>query len=76
VYGADLDAGAAVTFQFVEVSFDAVKDDAERRQRNKIGTNFALKDEQVDLLISAGRKLLRGSSDFQTFLAGTQGRGE
>jgi NTE family protein len=65
-----------VTFQFVEVSFDAVEDDAERRQLNKIGTNFALKDEQVDLLISSGRKLLRGSSEFQAFLAGTQGRGE
>ena len=62
-----------VAFQFVEVSFDAVQDDAERRQLNKIGTNFALKDEQVDLLISAGRKLLRGSSEFQAFLAGTQG---
>ena len=65
-----------VTFQFVEVSFDAVKDDAERRKLNKIGTNFVLKDEQVDLLISSGRKLLRGSSEFQAFLAGTQGRGE
>jgi hypothetical protein len=62
-----------VAFQFVEVSFAAVQDDAERRQLNKIGTNFSLKDEQVDLLISAGRTLLRGSSEFQAFLAGTQG---
>ena len=65
-----------VTFQFVEVCFDAVQDDTERSQLNKIGTNFHLKDEQVDLLISAGRKLLRGSSEFQAFLAGTQRRGE
>ena len=60
-----------VAFQFVEVSFDAVQDDTERGQLNKIGTNFSLKDEQVDLLISSGRKLLRGSSEFQAFLAGT-----
>ena len=65
-----------VTFQFVEVCFDAVQDDTERSQLNKIGTSFNIKDEQVDLLISAGRKLLRGSSEFQAFLAGTQGRGE
>jgi NTE family protein len=57
-----------VTFNFVEVSFDAVRDDAQRRYLNNIGTNFNLNDEQVDRLISNARKVLHGSAEFQAFL--------
>jgi NTE family protein len=57
-----------VTFHFVEVSFDQVRDDGERDFLNSIGTNFDLSDEQVDRLIAAARKVLRESKDFQAFI--------
>jgi uncharacterized tellurite resistance protein B-like protein len=50
------------------VNFDAVKDDAERHFLNNIGTNFNLKDEEVDRLISAAGQVLRESPEFQKFL--------
>jgi len=63
-----------VTFDFVEVSFNAVRD-AERRQAlNEIGTNFDLGDEDVDLLITTAGQVLRQSSAFQSFLKRTNGR--
>jgi NTE family protein len=57
-----------VTFDLVDVNFDAVKDDAERHFLNNIGTNFNLKDEEVDRLISAAGKILHESPEFQKFL--------
>jgi NTE family protein len=63
-----------VTFDFVEVSFNAVHDEDQRQALNSIGTNFDLKDDQVDLLISAAGEVLRGSPEFQAFLERTQGR--
>jgi NTE family protein len=57
-----------VTFHFVDVSFNHVKDDKERDFLNSIGTNFDLSDEQVDHLVSAARKVLRESQDFQSFI--------
>ena len=62
-----------VTLDFVEVSFESIKDDAERDFLNNIGTNFDLNDEQVDHLISAARKVLHESPDFQTFLDRNRG---
>ena len=35
---------------------------------NEIPTSFALSDEQIDLLISAGREQLRNNPDFQRLL--------
>jgi NTE family protein len=57
-----------VSFDFVEVSFDQVKDEAKRDALNQIGTNFDLKDDDVDLLISSARTVLRESPAFQAFL--------
>ncbi len=57
-----------VTFHFVDVSFAQVGDDSERDFLSSIGTNFDLSDEQVDRLIAAARKLLRESTEFQTFI--------
>jgi NTE family protein len=65
-----------VNFNFVEVSFESVRDDAERQSLNNIGTNFHLKDEQVDLLISAARKVLHESPEFQAFLERNNGRSD
>ena len=61
-------AARPVTFHFVDVSFNHVKDDDERNFLNGIGTNFNLSDEQVDRLIAAARKILRESEDFQAFI--------
>lgn len=63
-----------VFFNFVEVSFDAVQDDAERENLNTIGTNFNLHDEQVDSLITAAGKVLNQSKEFQEFLERNQGK--
>ena len=62
-----------VTFDFVEVSFNAVHDADQRHALNDIGTNFDLKDDQVDLLISAAGEVLRGSPDFRLFWSASRG---
>jgi NTE family protein len=62
-----------VTFHFVDVSFNAVRDDSERDFLNSIGTNFDLSDEQVDRLIAAARKVLRESTEFQAFIESSRG---
>jgi NTE family protein len=67
--------GRPVSFDFVEVSFDQVRDDAQREKLNQVGTNFDLGDEQVDLLIAAARQVLRESPDFQAFLERNRRRG-
>jgi NTE family protein len=58
-----------LTFHFVNVSIQHVRDDKERDFLNSIGTNFDLTDEQVDRLIAAARQVLQESKDFQAFLA-------
>lgn len=60
--------GHPVSFDFVEVSFDGMPDEARREKLNDVGTNFHISDEQVDLLIDASRQILRESPDFQTFI--------
>lgn len=61
--------GKTMTFNFVDVSINQVRDDDERQFLNDIGTNFDLKDDEVDRLIAAARKVLRESKEFQAFLA-------
>ncbi len=62
-------AGHPMTFHYVDVSFSRVQNDDERSRLNEIGTSFRLKDDEVDLLISSARQVLRQSSEFQEFLA-------
>ena len=57
-----------VTMDFVEVSFQAVQDEAKRQYLSNTGTNFDLEDEQVDRLISAAREVLRVSPELKNFL--------
>ena len=66
--------GRPVSFDFVEVSFDGMPDEARREKLNEVGTNFHISDEQVDLLIDAGRQILRESPDFQSFLERNRSR--
>jgi NTE family protein len=61
--------GPPVSFHFVEVSFNQVKNDDERNRLNEIGTNFNLNDDEVDLLISSARKVVLQSPALQAFLA-------
>ena len=65
-----------VTMDFVEVSFQAVQDEAKRQYLNNIGTNFDLEDEQVDRLISAAREVLRVSPELKNFLDFSLGSNE
>ena len=65
-----------VSFNFIEVSFESVRDDAERHFLNNIGTNFDLNDEQVDHLISAAGQVLRESQEFKEFLERNNGSGD
>ena len=62
-------AGHPTTFHFVEVSFDEVENEADRSRLYEIGTNFNLSDEEVDLLISSARQVVRKSSALKKFLA-------
>lgn len=61
-----------VTPYFIRLSFAEVADEPLRRFLNEIPTSFALSDDQVDKLISAGRELLRNSAEFQRLLASLQ----
>ena len=63
-----------VSFDFVEVSFNSVHDADQRQALNDIGTNFDLKDDEVDLLIQSADEVLRASPEFQAFLKRANGR--
>ena len=52
----------------IGVMFDRLDDEEERRDLNRIPSNFSLTDEQVDRLRAAGRRLLRESAEFQHLL--------
>jgi len=60
--------GHPVTAHMVEVSFDFSDTKEEADYLKHLPTSFKLKDEQVDRLIAAGRKILRESPDFQDAL--------
>ena len=63
-----------VSFDFVEVSFNSVHDADQRQALNDIGTNFDLKDDEVDLLIQSADEVLRSSPEFRSFLARINGQ--
>jgi len=58
-----------VRFQIVELSFEKIPDEEERRFLRRIETSFGLSDKKVDRLIGAARQLLRDSKEFQEALA-------
>jgi len=58
-----------VTPYFIQISFRDIQQPERRVFFNRIPTSFALSDEQVDRLITAGRELLRNNPDFQQFVA-------
>ncbi|HUP61510.1 MAG TPA: patatin-like phospholipase family protein [Thermoanaerobaculia bacterium] len=58
----------AVSFYPVVLGFTSVTDPAFQKQLNDIGTNFALKPGQLELLERAAKDLLDGSDAYQRFL--------
>ncbi|MDH4019725.1 MAG: patatin-like phospholipase family protein [Xanthomonadales bacterium] len=59
---------------FINVSIQKIKHPELREFFNAIPTSFALKDEQVDKLIEAGRRLLREDPEFQQLLVDLRGQ--
>lgn len=55
-------------FQIVRVAFDAAKDPALRKRLNQVETRFTLPEEEVDMLIRAGRAFLESDPGYQAFL--------
>lgn len=57
-----------IEFYLVQVRFDALDDEAERRYFKQLPTSFALKPEEVDKLRGAARRILTDSKEFQRLL--------
>lgn len=55
-------------FHLVRVAFDAVEDPALRRRLNAVETSFRLPEAEVDMVIEAGRSLLRSDPSYRRFL--------
>ena len=58
----------AITFDAINVSFDALVDPAERRHFMNLPTSFVLAPDAVDRLRAVGGRLLRESPGFQKLL--------
>ena len=59
------DRGIPMETFLIEVSFENLPSEADRRYFKRIPTSFRLKDREVDELIWAGRELLITSPDYQ-----------
>jgi NTE family protein len=57
-----------IQFYMVEVKFDALKDETERRYFKRLSTSFVLAPEDVDSLRAAARQILAESAEFQRLL--------
>jgi len=58
----------AITFDAIDVSFDALSGREERRYSMDLPTSFVLPDEAVDRLHAVGGRLLRESRSYRNFL--------
>lgn len=58
-----------ITFDAIDVSFDAVGDPAERSYFMNLPTSFTLSNDQVDKLRTLGGQLLRDSPAFKKLLS-------
>lgn len=61
-----------IEFYLVQVRFDVLNDEAERRFLKRLPTSFVLKPEEVDGLRHAARRILSDSKDFQRLLRDLQ----
>jgi len=60
----------ALTFDAIDVSFDAISDPKERAYFMNLPTSFFLSDEAVDRLRTLAGRLLRESPSYRRFLEG------
>lgn len=56
-----------IEFFLTEVSFESIPSQKTRQLFNKLPTSLELEDDQIDLLIETGRKLLRDDPNFNRF---------
>lgn len=61
-----------IDFYLIQVSFDALDDDAERRALKRLPTSFALEPEEVDHLKDAAQRIVKQSREFQRLLGDLQ----
>ena len=57
-----------ITFDAIDVSFDAIEDPSERREFMEMPTTFFLPPESIDRLRELGGRLLRNSRPYQILL--------
>jgi NTE family protein len=57
-----------ITFDAIDVSFDAIEDPTERREFMEMPTTFFLPEESIDRLRELGGRLLRNSRPYQVLL--------
>jgi hypothetical protein len=57
-----------IEFYVVDVKFDLLEDEKERRYFKKLPTSFKLEPEQVDNLREVAQRILNKSPEFQRFL--------
>ncbi|CBL47295.1 Conserved hypothetical protein [gamma proteobacterium HdN1] len=65
--------GQRIKFYFVEVSFESIRTRSLKNLLNALPTSLELSNQQVDLLIRAGRRLLRENPVFQQYLDANRG---
>ena len=58
----------AVDTYLIEVNFDAMEDESERKHLKSLPTSFHLEPEDVDRLIEAAKKILTQSEEFQSLV--------
>jgi len=61
-----------IEFYLVQVRFDALNDEADRKYLKRLPTSFVLKPEEVDKLRDAARRILTESKEFQRLLRDLQ----
>lgn len=61
-------AAPLITFDAIDVSFDAIPDEAEQRYFKELPTSFELAPEDVDRLRELGGRLLRGNPAYQKLI--------
>jgi len=63
------EGGHPIDFYAIEVAFNTLRDEAERKYFSSIPTSFSLPDETVDILIDVAGRLLYDSEEFQKLVS-------
>lgn len=60
--------GQPITFRMIQIGFDDVQGEAQRRYLHNLPTNFSLPAADVDQLRNAARSVLRSNPDFRSLV--------